>query len=242
MSTTAQRKAWNEAMRSAAGLNALPAALQPNNKKRRSDRKKKQDRRDKARKMSAIGSGAESKEFMAAAWMDALEDVAAAGPAGEDDDSYDELDELQDNDGGSGKKRRQQGKGSKKQSNAGLMPKRFKPRSLASILLEEVNRDDGAAYTWLEAEARALKRQRREGAASAAEGETRIATTVQQQPPARKFCPVTGMGGIYTDPKSGIPFANLKALDQIRERPPPWMTLGGSIAYHEAVKSIRDET
>ena len=36
-------------------------------------------------------------------------------------------------------------------------------------------------------------------------------------------------------------FANLKALEQVRERPPPWMTLGGSLAYHEAVRSIRDE-
>ena len=111
------------------------------------------------------------------------------------------------------------------------MPKRFKPRSLANILLEEVNRDDGIAYTWLETEARTnnVKRQRSEG-------------NNHRQQPARKFCPVTGMEGIYTEPKSGIPFANLKALEQIRERPPPWMTLGGNIAYHEAVKSIRDES
>ena len=106
---------------------------------------------------------------------------------------------------------------------AGSLPKRLKPRSVASILLEEVNRDDGVAYAWLDDEARHRSHNN--------ENKNR-----------RKFCPVTGMDGIYTEPKSGIPYANLKALEQVRERPPPWMNLGGStIAYNEAVKSIRNE-
>lgn len=215
------RKAWNEAMRSAAGTAALPAALQPRTQKRRSDRRKKQDRRDKARKISAIG-GPESKELMAAAWMDALEDVPATGPAADDDDSYDEFDELQENSKTKGK-----GRGaSRKQATAGALPKRFKARSVANILLEEVNREDGVAFEWLESEARIKNENGKKKSL---------------QPPARKYCPVTGMIGIYTEPKSGIPYANLKALEQIRERPPPWMTLGGSLAYHEAVKSIRDD-
>ena len=87
------------------------------------------------------------------------------------------------------------------------------------MLLEEINRDDGVAREWLSAEAR----------------------DKQKQTPSRKFCPVTGIEGIYTEPKTGIPYANLQALEQIQERPPPWMTLGGGLAYHEAVKSIRDE-
>ena len=93
---------------------------------------------------------------------------------------------------------------------------------MVNILLEEVNREDGVAYNWLASEARSIN-------------------SSGNPIPSRKFCPVTGMDGIYTDPKSGIPYANLKALEQIRERPPPWMTLGGNVAYHEAAKSIRDE-
>jgi YL1 nuclear protein C-terminal domain len=212
MSTTAQRKAWNEAMRSAAGASALPPDLQPRNQKRRSDRRKKQDRREKARKVQNIGDG-EGKEILAAAWMDVLEGVNPSGAAADDDDSYDELDEI-DND-----KKKKSRRGASKKTNLGVLPKRFKARSVASILLEEVSREDGIAKEWLQAEARGR----------------------QEQVPSRKFCPVTGMEGIYTEPKTGIPFANLQALEQIQERPPPWMTLGGTLAYHEAVKSIRDE-
>ena len=207
-----QRKARNEAMRSAAGAHALPPGLQLKNTKQRSDRKK-QGRRDKARKVVGIG-GSESKEILAAAWMDALEDIQGTGAlGGEDDDSYDELDELENK----GKKRNK--RGSSKKAEAGALPKRFKPRSVASILTEEFSRFDGVAKQWLDSEARSLR----------------------QVLPSRKFCPVTGMEGIYTEPRTGIPYANLKALEQINERPPPWMTLVGSLAYHECVKSIRDE-
>jgi hypothetical protein len=205
-------------MRSAAGTAALPPALQPRTQKRRSDRRKKQDRRDKARKVSAV-EGSETTEFLAAAWMDALEDVAGGGQVAEEDDSYDELDEMEDDN-----KKKRGKRGSLKKQPTGTLPKRFKPRSLANILLEEVNRDDGVAYLWLATEARSIK------------------SYINTQVPPRKFCPVTGMEGIYTEPKSGIPFADLKALEQIRERPPPWMQLTGSNAYHEAAKSIRDET
>jgi len=236
MSTTAQRKAWNEAMRSAAGTAALPPALQPNNRKRRSDRRKKQSRRDKARKLVGGGGSGESKEYLAAAWMDALEEVAAtsggaagAGDGEDGDDSYDEMDELEEDDNKKTKKRGTASKRKQQSTAAGTLPKRFKPRSLASILLEEVSRDDGVAYAWLETEAR-ISTTKKDGV-----------PPEQQNPPARKCCPVTGLYGIYTDPKTGIPYANLKALEQIRERPPPWMMLSGPIAYHEAVKSIRGE-
>jgi YL1 nuclear protein C-terminal domain len=242
MSTAAQRKAWNEAMRSAAGTAALPAALQPNQRKRRSDRNSttKASRRDKARKTINHGDP-ESKDFLAAAWMDALEDVPAAGVGGgdgEEDDSYDELEELEEDTQKKTKRRKKTG--SAATTAAGIMPKRFKARSLASILLEEVNREDGIANAWLNNEARIPPPKKSDTATST--------TTLKQQqrplprmPPPRKYCPVTGMEGIYTEPKTQIPYATLQALEQIRERPPPWMTLGGNIAYHEAVKSIRDE-
>lgn len=158
--------------------------------------------------------------------MDALEDVAATtGENGDGDDSYDELDELE------GTKRARRKPTKKQQQQAGNLPKRFKSRTVASILLEEVNREDGVAYAWLEDEARNARRRK-----------GHIHDVAAYLPmPARKFCPVTGMEGIYTEPKTGLPYANLKALEQVRERPPPWMNLGGSLAYHEAVKSIRDE-
>ena len=239
MSKTAQRKAWNEAMRSAAGTAALPPALQPRTQKRRSDRRKKQDRRDKARKTTAI-QGPESKQLASASWMDALEGVLATNNDGDGDgdDSYDELDELESKKGS--KKRRKPTK--KQQELAGSLPKRFKSRTVANILLEEVNREDGVAYAWLEDEARIARRKGNNKNNKTTSRQGPIDNTAKfLQLPARKFCPVTGMGGIYTEPKSGLPYANLKALEQVRERPPPWMNLSGSLAYHEAVKSIRDE-
>jgi hypothetical protein len=233
MSVSAQRKGWNEAMRSASGTAAMPPALQPRTHKRRSDRRKKQDRRDKARKVSVIG-GPESKEFLAAAWLDALEGVTNTGGAGVDggdDDSYDELDEIDEK---SKKRGRGGGQKTKKQQDTGSLPKRFKPRSMANILLEEVNRDDGVAYNWLENEARYNINNNNNNNGNGKSQQIIL--------PARKFCPVTGMKGIYTEPKSGLPYANLNALEQVRERTPPWMNLSGSIiAYNEAVKSIRDE-
>ena len=241
MSKTAQRKAWNEAMRSAAGAAAMPAALQSKTTKRRSDRRKKQDRRDKARKTTAV-QGPESKQLLSASWMDALEDVAAItgdNGGGDGDDSYDELDELESKPTKGGNKRGARGgsrrKPTKKQQElAGSLPKRFKPRSMANMLLEEVNRDDGVAFAWLADEARIARH-------STSSNTNTNSTTKFLRLPARKFCPVTGMEGIYTEPKSGLPYANLKALEQVRERAPPWMNLGGSMAFHEAVKSIRDE-
>lgn len=49
--------------------------------------------------------------------------------------------------------------------------------------------------------------------------------------------------GLYTDPKSQICYANLDALEQLRERPPPWLSSfgGGSAAYHDTLKSLRNE-
>jgi hypothetical protein len=55
-----------------------------------------------------------------------------------------------------------------------------------------------------------------------------------------RFLSSDWIGRYYTEPKSGIPYASLKALEQIRERPPPWMTLTGSAAFYEATKSLLD--
>ena len=209
-SQSAARKAWNEAMKKTAGTAAMPQLLgRP--QKRRSGRNKKQERRAKARKVAVTG---ESDEYNMAVWIDSLEGVDPAVVV-DDDEEFDELGEME----GAAKGKRRRGKGGNK-GKTGALPKRFLPRTLASILTDEHGREDSTARLFMCAEPR---------------------LTPEKQLPRRRFCPVTGLEGIYTEPKSGIPYANLKSLEQIRERSPPWMTLGGAAAYLEATKSIRDE-
>ena len=210
-STSAARKAWNEAMKATAGTAALPPAFQGRPQKRRSGRNKKQERRAKARKVAVTG---ESDEYNMAVWIDSLEGVDPAVLV-DDDEEFDELGEI---DGTKAKKGRR-GKGGNK-AKTGALPKRFLPRTLASILTDEHGREDSTARLFMCAEPR-LK--------------------PDKQLPRRKFCPVTGLEGVYTEPKSGISYASLKSLEQIRERSPPWMNLGGAAAYLEATKSIRDD-
>jgi hypothetical protein len=206
-------------MKATAGANALLhiPGLQSKPSKRRSDRHRKQERRAKARKALSVE---ENVEYREAVWADALEGVDPTAPTGgdgydDDEDEYDEMDEIEG--GGKKKRRRKATASARSKVKSGAMPKTFLPRTLASILAEEASREDGVAKEFFRAEATLPK---------------------SQQLPRRKFCPVTGMEGIYTEPKSNIPFANLRALDQIRERPPAWMTLGGSAAFLEARKSI----
>lgn len=219
-SQNAARKAWNEAMKATAGTAALPAVLQRRPQKRRSDRNKKQERRAKARKV-AVSSG-ESDEYQTAVWIDSLEGVDPA-VAVDDDEEFDELGEIEGSSKSKSKRGRGRGAGSgssKAKSAAGALPKRFLPRTLASILTDEHGREDSTAKRFLDAEPHLVP---------------------ERQLPRRKFCPVTGLEGVYTEPKSGIPFSSMKSLEQIRERSPPWMTLGGAAAFLEATKSIRDE-
>jgi len=249
MSTAVQRKAWNEAMRAAAGASAhlLPSA-QTATLKRRSDRRKKQDRRDKARKTTRVSDAddKDQQDYQAAVWIEALEEIdpaLAQGILHDDDDEYNVLDEIDDgaNDDAQGKaKGAKKGGGKKRSRNAtsssvrGAMPKRLLPRTLGAILIEEANRypagsEDTDTTTNTPSTAHAF-----------VDAEARHSTT-SKLPCRRKFCPVTGLEGIYTELKSGIPYADLKALEQIRERAPPWMTLGGTPTYWETAKSLRDE-
>ena len=150
-----------------------------------------------------------------AVWIDSLEGVDPAVVL-DDDEEFNELDDLD----GAKQTKRKRGRGGNKTKKIGTLPKRFLPRTLASILTDEHGREDSVARLFLAAEPR---------------------LPTNKQLPRRKFCPVTGLEGVYTEPKTGIPYANLKSLEQIRERSPPWMTLGGAAAYLEATKSIRDE-
>ncbi|KAL3778978.1 hypothetical protein ACHAW5_006282 [Stephanodiscus triporus] len=278
MSTDNQRKAWNEAMRSAGAV--LPASASASEAVSSSRRGVGRKRREKARKPSAyvagrgggIGGGGggeggggsssslEEREYRVALHMDMLEGAVALDE--DDDDEYDEFAELDDDDddddeydddgggegGGGGKgrgkskkKRRRKaaaGGGASKKASASV-PKYLKPRSLASILIEEASRSDSVAQQYVDASVRRLgsgvtREVRRLDAA--------ITTTITNPYPPRKFCPVTGLFGEYTDPRTGIPYATLSALEQIRERLPPWMSSvnAGSASYWEAVKSLQN--
>ena len=290
MSTDNQRKAWNEAMRSAGAV--LPASATASGvvSSRRAVGRK---RREKARKSSAYygvgggearGSGGggggssslEEREYRVALHMDMLEGVGAAAPENDgDDDEYDEFAELDGNDddddddeydgdgggeggggGGKGKgkkKRRRKGAaggGGGKKNASSSVPKYLRPRSLASILIEEAGRTDSVAGRYIDAAVRRLGSGRttrvvvwrRADDAAGGGNASSTTTTITHPYPPRKFCPATGLIGEYTEPRTGIPYASLSALEQIRERPPPWMSTvnSGSASYWEAVKSIQN--
>ena len=211
MSHDAQRKAWNEAMRAAAGASAnyLPTSLQPH--ARRSDRRK---RRDKARTSShgvAMASSDADDNYTSGAWMDALEQVLQDAEEEEPEEEYDELDELQ--------QPSQRKRARKSKPKVGQIPKRFKARSLATILHGEMARPDGVALVFVQA-----------------------GNSVIDRLPRRPFCPVTGLPGLYRDPKSGLAYASDRALDQIKERAPPWNSITGAAAYNDVVKSLLPPT
>ena len=224
MTTAAARKAWNEAMKATAGAAALPAVLAGQPHKRRSHRHKKLSDKGRRRKRKITARpSADDEEYTTAVWVDALEGVDPAlaldedGPADDDDDddddAFDELEDLES--GGKAKKRR---KKTSHKTKTTALPKRFWPRTLASVLTEDHGRPDGVAHVFLQAQA--------------------TLDEPQQLLPRRKYCPVTGLPGIYTEPVSGLPYATLHALAQIRERPPPWTTLPGAAAFREASLSI----
>jgi len=238
MSAAAQRRAWNDAMRRAG--NPPPAARGGAAATRR-----RRPRRDAAKKASAEGNGTnggpagataarEEREYRVALRMDALEGATTHAHAlrHDDDDEFDELEEERGEGGGGGGKRKRKGGhggGGGATKAARPVPKYLRPRSLASVLVEEAGRADSVARGYVDAAVR------RRGTGPTAD---------RPSYPARKFCPVTGLFGIYTEPKSGIPYATLSALEQIRERSPPWMSAasggGGVASYWEAVKSLQN--
>lgn len=274
MSTAAQRKAWNEAMRSAGAVlpssssssarTALSAAIDRRRKRR--DGARKSSYGDGASAAGAAGgaSSAEERGYRVALRMDMLEGVVGDGTTitlDADDDEYDEFAELDDDDdddddggereskGKSKKKRKRKGAtggggggGTGKNSSSSAMPKYLKPRSLASILMEEAGRFDSVAFQYVNASVRRLGSGQTMTRSVDSVNNAVVTTTTNPYPP-RKFCPVTGLFGAYTEPKSGIPYATLSALEQIRERPPPWMNAGnnaGSASYWEAVKTLQN--
>jgi len=59
--------------------------------------------------------------------------------------------------------------------------------------------------------------------------------------PKRKFCAVTHVLAQYTDPESHLPYANMKALQKLKEQPPRWVKATSNAPFHEAMRII-DET
>ncbi|KAL7501667.1 hypothetical protein ACHAWT_009479 [Skeletonema menzelii] len=230
MSTASQRKAWNEAMRQAGAK--IPSSGSTG---RASDRRRKASRRDKARKSSVYGGDAggstlEEREFRVAIHLDMLEGVADNAAAGmDDDDDYDEFSDLDEVDKGKkGPKKKRPRKSAAKSKKAASSAKYLRARSLASILIEEANRSDSTAKQYV---------------AAAVQQYDKTSNGAITPYPPRKYCPVTGLFGVYTEPKSQIPYANLMALEQIRERAPPWMNASssGTATYLEAIKTLRNE-
>lgn len=237
-----QRKAWNEAMKKAASGTMMPIPGLQNNRRSSNRSSNKSRRREKARKVfndaGGDGGGADGSdgvielvEFRIDSLEEAASDELLRMMMMDDEEEYDELEDLEEASGGRKKRRKRKAKKNDVGQN-GKLPKRFKARSLASVLIEESTRgqQDGVLQQYLNAEA-VHTTNNKDG-------------SKKRQYPRRKFCPVTGLEGLYRDPKSGIPYANLTALDQIRERPPPWISgfnNTGSAAYYEAVKSLKNE-
>jgi len=239
-------------MKKAASGTMMPIPGMIQNNRRSSNRSSnKSKRREKARKAfnndgrggdgthGAFGRGDDFIELVEFR-IDSLEEAASEELLRmmmmDDEEEYDELEDLEEASGGGRKKRSRKRKTKKNDvSQSGKLPKRFKARSLASVLFEESTRgqEDGVLQQYLNAEA-----------VYAHNGSSDKGVTTKWQYPPRKFCPVTGLEGLYKDPKSGIHYANLTALDQIRERPPPWISgfnNTGSAAYYEAMKSLKNE-
>ena len=263
MSTAAQRRAWNDAMRSVGAVLPPSASVSGGIAGGSSIRRGRNKRREKARKSSGGRGGdggggtggsssLEEREYQVALHMDMLEGVVDKFDEDVDDDEYDEFAELDDNDGdeyeGKAKKKRKGTGGTSKKkssSSSSSVPKYLKARSLASILIEEASRSDSMAKQYVDANVQRLgsgMTSTRRIFDAGGGGSNSIMTTVTKPYPHRKFCPVTGLVGEYTEPRTGIPYATLSALEQIRERPPPWMSTNnsGSANYWEAVKSIQN--
>jgi hypothetical protein len=264
MASASARRAWNDAMKATAGAAALPPALQQGNStKRRSDRHRKQDRRIKARKRSMYGSSSNSMsaenqadhDYRVALWVDMLEGIdptANTASVPDDDEEYDELEEFEE----STKKRKKRTSANKRETKKGksqvvAIPKRYLPKSLGSILLEEAYRpassDDNDSEDEINAARHFIASEARIGKSSDLSTTSCTASMGTLLLPRRKFCPVTGSIALYTEPKSGIPFTTIRALEQIRERAPVWMMTmasssnsNGIASYYEAVKSIEE--
>jgi len=199
----------------------------------------KKKRSVRSRRRVEVDDTLEGRAHRDACRVDILED-ASAPVGGENDDEYDEFGDADGGEAGAtvGGKSSQRGRRGKAGVGTVQLEKAYlRPRSLAALLIEESARIDAGSVLAGYLTAEAMDESR------AAVGKKGRGGRSEMDP----ICPVTGLLALYRDPKAGgssvhrIGYATLGALEQLRERLPPWCSPPGGGAYHEAVLSLREE-
>lgn len=219
MGGTSKRKAWNEAM----------SMTTDSITHTRSSNRQKKNRRENVRKItiknSLENSTIDSEEHVIASRIDRLEGVINFQDEEAEQEEY-----IDSHDGNLKRfscvtKRYKIWNGIRHSSSNknDTITEEYKPRSFSSIIVEEASLGrNGICHDYIKAEAKP--------------------TIKLLRPPERKICPVTGLFGLYVDPKSGIPFSKVSALKKIRDHPPPWLNSSRGIttsSYFEALKSLK---
>jgi len=165
--------------------------------------------------------GYNGMSYTAMCHIDRLEesyDIVLSGLGDVEDDDDDEFDELDD---GKKKKKRRR----KKKNRGAVAVKKDKIHSLSQTLAQNI--EEG-------------------GLASLAAGYVMSAapppSEVKPTRPQVHYCPVTGYRAKYTDPQTGIRYSNQGALENLREKAPPWITNlgGGGCEYFDALVGARN--
>ena len=217
----AKRKAWNKSMAQVAEQAGTKLKL----KGAKPDTKRETRRRVNARRWIAT-SGIDDLQRKVESRLESFEEAEYEGDLVDQDD-----DEWVDEEAGESRGRKAKAKASKKIKASGSLTKssskdnlgkRYRPRPLSQVLLEEQalvgsRSQEAVLIDYVRAEAGPSKR------------------------PSRKLCPVTGLPSYYRDPESNLPFATLAARSQLKDTPPPWLQLTGNAPYMETIRTIKRE-
>mmetsp|Transcript_67470 Transcript_67470/g.152688 ORF Transcript_67470/g.152688 Transcript_67470/m.152688 type:complete len:226 (+) Transcript_67470:93-770(+) len=206
-----KRKGWNETIQ--AMSKGAPA---PKSKRDGGGSKRDTRRRVNARRWIATSDSDDLRRKMEAR----LEFLEGQQAMGEDDEQQEE---WQDEEEGESRGRKAKSKAARKikksssgsMSSSALTAKRFRVRPLSQVLLDDCAARGGSDQPYVGAE----------GAPS--------------RLPARRVCMVTGLPAPYKDPASGLPVASKSAQAQLKETPPPWLSLSGNAPYFEACRFIK---
>lgn len=223
-----KRKAWDEAIKQV----AKEAGTRISSGKPK-DSKRETRRRVNARRWIAT-SDTDDLRRKVEARLEALEEANTEGDFAEaDDDEWQDEEAVESTGRKPGRKAKAKAskkiKASKSGSGSGRegsskhdmteLSKRYRPRGLAQILLEEhASQPDSTQLP---------------GYVRAESAPSRL--------PNRRLCSVTGLVGRYREPNSGLSFANLAASEQLKDTPPPWLQLSGNAPYFEAIRYIKKE-
>eukprot|EP00617_Octactis_speculum_P025149 CAMPEP_0185750270 /NCGR_PEP_ID=MMETSP1174-20130828/9035_1 /TAXON_ID=35687 /ORGANISM="Dictyocha speculum, Strain CCMP1381" /LENGTH=217 /DNA_ID=CAMNT_0028426759 /DNA_START=88 /DNA_END=741 /DNA_ORIENTATION=+ len=207
-----KRKAWDDAIKQVA--KEIGTDIGGN---REETKKRETRRRVNARKWIATSDKDDLRRKVEAR-LEALEEAQEADFVGEEDDEWQDEEQVESRGRKSKIKAVKKLKGSRAASKKSDITKRFRPRSLAQVLLEEHGTVPGNRLPpYISAEAGPSKR------------------------PSRSLCAVTGAIAKYRDPSSGLPFAGLSQISVLKDTPPPWLQLSGNAPYFESIRMIRKE-